>query len=108
MTAIAPPPVGTEAEPSVQLDNARALSSLRGKARDSASIPGGSLAMVLGIGAATLLAGALGGALLSQRRRRYRQLSRARLAGIATQWGGQLAAILAKNKGLIAGALARR
>lgn len=108
MTAIAPPPVGTEAEPSVQLDNARALKSLRASARDSGSSRRGSMAILLGIGAATLLAGALGGAILSQRRSKLRQLGKARFSRNASLLAGHLATILAKNKGVFAGLLTRR
>lgn len=112
MTAIAPPPVGTEAEPAVQLDNARALKSLRGSGQEmtegTAASRRKSMGLLIGIGAATLLAGVLGGAIFSQRRSRYRQLNKARLSRTGRLLAGQLAAILAKNKGVFAGLLARR
>jgi hypothetical protein len=65
MTAIAPPPVGNETEPSVQRDNARALEVLRGPiANEALASPrraGGSRVLLgallgLGLGAVTLLA----------------------------------------------------
>lgn len=89
MTAIAPPPVGDEAEPSVQRDNARALESLRGSAArpDARSVrragAGGGLATrlrlpgwsrtavvsVVGFALAALFAGRVTGVVRGLRRR---------------------------------------
>lgn len=79
MTAIAPPPVGTEAEPSVQLDNAHALRALDALRGPDTPAPAArrlraklaTIGAVLGVAVATLVAGAFAGWFAAKKQRRF-------------------------------------